>query len=98
VLRAPSTRQPLRPERNFGTKKSMTTPKENDGETLQRLADEEKELERRAAERLRPWGKPQSDDYDFRSWTKKDASKELLEAGCFYEYARESRKLRGLLT
>jgi hypothetical protein len=35
------------------------------------------------------------DDYDFR-WIK-GASKGLLEAGCIYEYARESRKLRCLL-
>ncbi len=90
----------------------MTTPKENDGETLQRLSAEEerqaledrqaiqgqKKLERWAAERVKRWGKPQPDDYDFQSWTKKDASKELLEAGCIYEYVRESRKLRGLLT
>ncbi len=77
----------------------MTTPKENDGETLQRLSAEEerqaledrqaiqgqKKLERWAAERVKRWGKPQPDDYDFQSWTKKDASKELLEAGCIYE-------------
>jgi hypothetical protein len=48
-----------------------------------------------AAERVPPWGKVQKDDYDFR-WIN-GAPKQLLEAGCIYEYARESRKLRGLL-
>jgi hypothetical protein len=52
--------------------------------------------ERWAAERVKPWGKPQRDDYDFHSWAK-GAPKELLKAGCIYEYARESRKLRCLL-
>jgi hypothetical protein len=54
----------------------------------------QKELERRAAERVNHWSKLEKHDYDFRSWTK---HKELLKAGCIYEYARESRKLRGLL-
>ena len=35
-----------------------------------------------------PWGKLQTDDYDFRSWAR-NGSDELLEAGCFYEFARE---------
>jgi hypothetical protein len=56
----------------------------------------QKELWRGAYDRVTPWGKPEKDDYDFRSWMK-GASKELLEAGCIYEYVRESRKLRGLL-
>lgn len=55
-----------------------------------------RDRERWAAERVKPWGKPQRNDYDFRSWTK-GAPKELLNAGCIYEYARESRKLRCLL-
>jgi hypothetical protein len=52
-------------------------------------------LWRWAAERVPPWSKLQRDDYDF-PWTN-HAPKQLLEAGCIYEYARESRKLRGLL-
>ena len=52
--------------------------------------------ERWAAECVKPWGKPRRDDYDFHSWAK-GAPKELLEAGCIYEYARELRKLRCLL-
>jgi|SRR5947207_2708310 len=55
------------------------------------------ELEKRAADRVKPWSKPQRDDYDFRTWTK-NASKNCLQAGAVYEYARESRKLRCLVT
>ena len=63
------------------------------------LEPKQKDLWRRAADRVTPWGKVQMDDYDFRSWMKKgkDAPKQLLEAGCIYEYVRESRKLRCLL-
>jgi hypothetical protein len=42
------------------------------------------------------WAKPEKADYDFfnsRSWAK-GASEELLNGGCLYEYARESRKYR----
>jgi hypothetical protein len=53
-------------------------------------------LENWAANRVKPWSKLQEDDYDFRSWAER-ASKERLQAGCIYEYARESRKLRCLL-
>jgi hypothetical protein len=59
----------------------------------------QKELWRWAAERLPPWGNPEKDDYDFsssRSWTE-GANEELLNAGCLYEYARESHKFRCLL-
>jgi hypothetical protein len=52
-------------------------------------------LWRWAAGRVSPLGKVQEDDYDFRRI--KGSSKGLLEAGCIYEYARESRKLRCLL-
>ena len=51
-------------------------------------------LWRWAAERVPHWGKMQKDDYDFRSWMKKDEREELLSAGCLYEYARESHKFR----
>ena len=50
------------------------------------------QLERWAADRVKVWGDLQKDDYDFRNWAK-DASKQLLQAGSVYEYARESRKL-----
>jgi len=54
------------------------------------------QLESWAADRVKVWGELQKDDYDFRNWAK-DASKQLLQAGSVYEYARESRKLRCLL-
>jgi len=57
----------------------------------------QKELGRWADERLTPWGKLQKNDYDFSSWMKKGAREELLNAGCLYEYARESHKFRCLL-
>jgi hypothetical protein len=56
----------------------------------------QKELESSAAKRVKHWHGIRQDDYDFRSWTK-GARKERLQAGCIYEYARESRKLRCLL-
>jgi hypothetical protein len=60
------------------------------------LEVKQKDLWRWAADRVTPWGKPEKKDYDFRSWTL-DASKELLRAGCIYENARESWRLRSLL-
>jgi hypothetical protein len=57
---------------------------------------ETREAWRWAAPQLTSWGKPQKDDYDFFKsckWTN-GASKDLLNAGCLYEYARESRKYR----
>jgi hypothetical protein len=75
--------------------KNRTGPGENfvqkDDFEVQREA-----LWRWAADRVTPWGKVQKDDYDFR-WTNGAAKQHMLEAGCIYEYARESRKLRGLL-
>jgi hypothetical protein len=56
-----------------------------------------RQLESWAANRVAAWNGLQEDDYDFRSWAK-DASKNRLQAGATYEYARESRKLRCLLT
>jgi hypothetical protein len=53
-------------------------------------------LESWAANRVSAWCELLEGDYDFRSWAK-DASKQLLQAGSIYEYARESRKLRCLL-
>jgi len=64
-------------------------------------ADEQvlrRQLELETADRVKEWRELQEDDYDFRSWAGvKDASKQLLQAGSIYEYARESRKLRCLL-
>jgi hypothetical protein len=57
---------------------------------------EEREAWRWADTQLTSWGKPQKDDYDFFKsckWTK-GASNDLLNAGCLYEYARESHKYR----
>ena len=56
-------------------------------------------MEREADAHLASWHKPQKDDYDFFkscSWTK-GALKERLQVGHIWEYAREFRKLRGLL-
>jgi hypothetical protein len=55
-----------------------------------------RQLESWAASRVTAWKRLQVDDYDFRSWAK-GARKNCLSAGAVYEYARESRKLRGLL-
>jgi hypothetical protein len=57
-----------------------------------------RQLELETADRVKAWRELQEDDYDFRSWAGvNDASKQLLQAGSIYEYARESRKLRCLL-
>jgi hypothetical protein len=53
------------------------------------------ELEVEAAERVVPWTEIRPNDYHFQ-WARNE-NKELLRAGCVYEYARESRKLRCLL-
>jgi len=49
-----------------------------------------------AAELLTRWGKIQRDDYDFRCWME-GASEDLLNAGCLYEFSRESYEFRCLL-
>jgi len=49
-----------------------------------------------ADKRVVPWTQLSRKDYNFRSWAAQ-GSKALLRAGCVYEYARESRKLRCLL-
>jgi hypothetical protein len=67
----------------------MTAPKESNGKR------EQKELERWAAKRVTDWRNPSKDDYSFRLWTGLIAGGKA--AGCIYEYARESRKLRCLL-
>jgi len=54
------------------------------------------ELWRWAAERLTGWGKLQPNDYNFGSWAKKE-NPGLLNAGCLYEYARDSQRFRCLL-
>ena len=61
--------------------------KEND---LARLREEQW---RWAREQVVPWGELEEDDYNFRSWAR-GASVDLLNAGCLYEYARESHKYR----
>jgi len=53
---------------------------------------EHQEVERWAAERVKPWAKPQRQDYDF-NWMK-GAGEKLLNAGCLYEFARESHEFR----
>jgi len=63
----------------------------------QQARTRQKQLEKWAADRVKPWSHElRVDDYDFRSWAKR-ASKHCLHAGAVYEYARESRKLRALL-
>ena len=57
----------------------------------------QKELWRLAAKHVVLWDKLRRDDYDFQSWTKdarNHGNDDLLNAGCCYEYARESHKLR----
>src|SRR5262245_44919766 len=54
------------------------------------------ELWRWAGMQLVPWGKVQTDDYNFRSWARK-GSDQLLKAGCFYEFVRESHQFRCLI-
>jgi hypothetical protein len=67
-------------------------------EQIQQQEKQRQALETWAVDRVKPWPrKLRIDDYDFRSWAK-NASKELMRAGASYEYARESRKLRCLLT
>jgi hypothetical protein len=59
-------------------------------------SDEQQRLELRAAERVVPWSGLAPNDYDLKSWaTARNTS--LVRAGCVYEYARESQKLRCLL-
>jgi hypothetical protein len=53
-------------------------------------------LWRWAAERLTGRGELQEADYNFGNWAKKE-NPELLNAGCLYEYARESERFRCLL-
>jgi hypothetical protein len=60
------------------------------------LEARQKELWRSAGKRVVCWGKLQPNDYDFRTWAK-NASEDLLNAGCAYEYARESYKFRCML-
>ena len=63
----------------------------------QQARTRQKQLETWATDRVKPWSrKLRVDDYDFRSWATR-ASKNCLQAGAVYEYARESRKLRALL-
>jgi hypothetical protein len=66
------------------------------GQEEARQKAQKEQLKTWAANHVKPWGKLQRDDYDFGSWAKQ-ASKNCLQAGAVYEYARESRKLRCLL-
>ena len=65
-------------------------------EQIQQQEKQRQALETWAANRIKSWGKPKPDDYDFGSWAK-EAGKNCLSAGAVYEYARESRNLRCLL-
>jgi hypothetical protein len=58
-------------------------------------AKQQQRSELQAAKRVVPWTRLNPNDYDFRSWAAQGRT-ELLRAGCAYEYARESRKLRCL--
>ena len=63
----------------------------------------QKDLELWARSQVKPWGELVEADYDFRSWVDPLSCKDnrndhrTLWLGTIYEYARESRKLRGLL-
>jgi len=72
---------------------SRTPRAEQELPALDEFEAQQKEVWEFAAKRVPAWGKPEKNDYDFRSWMK-GASAELLNAGCFYEHARESRKYR----
>ena len=71
------------------------------------IAGGKRELRRESEARVERmgvlWGELRPRDYDFGSWAKNtreeqlQADKERARAGCIYEYARESAKLRGLL-
>jgi hypothetical protein len=66
-------------------------------EQIQQQEKQRQALETWAANRIKSWEKLNPDDYDFQSWAN-EAKKNCLSAGAVYEYARESRKLRCLLT
>ena len=64
---------------------------------IQQQQIDRENLERWAADRVQSWGRElQTDDYDFRSWAG-SATKNCLQAGGVYEWARQSRRLRVLL-
>jgi hypothetical protein len=64
---------------------------------IRQQAIERKKLEKWATDRVKPWSRElRVGDYNFRDWAT-GATKNCLVAGGVYEYARESRKLRGLL-
>jgi hypothetical protein len=71
------------------------TNKQPDEQGSPETIQQQKDRENLAAVRLTPWDAIRENDYNFR-WMKGEG-KELLEAGCIYEYSRESSKLRGLL-
>jgi hypothetical protein len=71
----------------------MTEPSKEPGPSQDEWHIRQQQLWRWADSQLVPWGKIRSDDYDFQAWTK-DASDEMLNAGCLYEYARESHTFR----
>jgi hypothetical protein len=62
----------------------------------QELEARQRELWRWAATQVTAWDKLWTNDYDFRNWAK-TASDEVLNGGCLYEFARESRQFRCLL-
>lgn len=67
---------------------------------IARTEREHQALEKWANERVKPWGRLRKDDYNFRSWAGlagSDVTHVRLQAGTYYEYARESHKLRCLL-
>ena len=70
------------------TRTSRVVPLEGDFESQQ----ERRRLS--ADKRVVLWGELHQNDYDFRVWGKDE---KLLDAGCAYEYARESHKFRCLL-
>ena len=79
-----STANPLGQNWNFVKKKDRAT------------ATQQQRSEFQPDKRVVPWTRLSPNDYNFRRWAA-PGSKELLRAGCVYEYARESRKLRCLL-
>jgi hypothetical protein len=86
---------PVNAGENFFNKKGMSGASDEQLLPKDDLEARQKKLWGWADKQVVPWGKLQTEDYDFR-WAK-DASNELLRAGCLYEYARESQQFRCLL-
>jgi hypothetical protein len=71
----------------------MAEASNNPNLTHEQWQAEQRQLLHWARSHVVPWGELEKNDYDFGSWAK-DASDELLSAGCLYEHGRESRMFK----